>query len=222
MNGYITGLRFYKGATNVGAHIGNLWTSTGTLLGSVPFTTETARMAEVRFATGVPVVGGATYVASYYAPNGHFSVDRPYFAAADFYNEPLRAPRDTVAEPNGVFKAGGGFPTETFGSSNYWVDVVFETTAPVDNTPPTVSSVSPAANATGVSTTANVTATFSERVDPATITSTTVRVAHGGRCAGGRDRELRRFRPGPPRSTRTDRSLPPRRMRPRSREARPA
>ena len=30
--GYITGVRFYKGAGNTGTHVGNLWTATGTLL----------------------------------------------------------------------------------------------------------------------------------------------------------------------------------------------
>src|SRR5262245_58052704 len=32
VNGYITAIRFYKGATNTGAHVVNLWTGTGTLL----------------------------------------------------------------------------------------------------------------------------------------------------------------------------------------------
>ena len=31
--GYVTGVRFYKGAGNTGTHVGNLWTNTGTLLG---------------------------------------------------------------------------------------------------------------------------------------------------------------------------------------------
>src|SRR3974377_1904384 len=36
--GYITGLRFYKGAANTGTHIGNLWSNTGTLLATATFT----------------------------------------------------------------------------------------------------------------------------------------------------------------------------------------
>jgi hypothetical protein len=52
--------------------------------------------------------------------------------------------------PNGVFAYGaaGAFPNDTFGYSNYWVDVVFSTSAS-DTTPPTVSSTSPVANAIG-------------------------------------------------------------------------
>lgn len=43
-----------------------------------------------------------------------------------------------------------------------------------DATPPTVSSVSPVEGATGVSTSTNISATFSEAMDPATLTSSTV------------------------------------------------
>ena len=37
-DGRITGLRFYKGATNTGTHVGHLWTRTGTLLATATFT----------------------------------------------------------------------------------------------------------------------------------------------------------------------------------------
>jgi|GEM_PF-3391861 len=42
VDGYITGLRFYKAADNTGTHVGNLWTAGGTLLASVTFTNESA------------------------------------------------------------------------------------------------------------------------------------------------------------------------------------
>ena len=81
--------------------------------------------------------------------------------------------------PNGVFKIGAsGFPTETFGSSNYWVDVLFDTT-PVDITPPPSASTSPAANATGVALAANVTVTFSETMNPASITTSSIVLQNG-------------------------------------------
>ena len=41
-SGYITGVRFYKEADDTGAHIGSLWSSTGTLLASGTFSGETA------------------------------------------------------------------------------------------------------------------------------------------------------------------------------------
>ena len=36
VDGNITGIRFYKSSSNAGLHVGNLWTSNGTPLGSVP------------------------------------------------------------------------------------------------------------------------------------------------------------------------------------------
>ena len=40
--GSITGIRFYKATANTGTHVGNLWSSAGTLLGSITFSNETA------------------------------------------------------------------------------------------------------------------------------------------------------------------------------------
>src|SRR5204863_41682 len=73
---------------------------------------------------------------------------------------------------DGVYNAGAsGFPASSFQSSNYWVDVVFNR-APPDTTPPNVSSVSPAAGATGASTAASISGQFNEAIDPASVTST--------------------------------------------------
>jgi hypothetical protein len=41
-DGYITALRFYKGAANTGIHVGSLWTATGERLATVTFSDETA------------------------------------------------------------------------------------------------------------------------------------------------------------------------------------
>ena len=40
-DGFITGLRFYKGQGNGGVHVGNLWTSSGTRLAQATFANET-------------------------------------------------------------------------------------------------------------------------------------------------------------------------------------
>ena len=42
VNGLITGIRFYKGATNTGTHTGTLWSSAGAPLATATFTNETA------------------------------------------------------------------------------------------------------------------------------------------------------------------------------------
>jgi hypothetical protein len=44
VNGYVTGVRFYKGVDNTGEHIGSLWTSGGALLAQV-FSPSPARVA---------------------------------------------------------------------------------------------------------------------------------------------------------------------------------
>ena len=74
-SGWVTGVRFYKASTNTGTHIGDLWTSSGTLLASASFANETASgWQQVTFASPVLISAGTTYVASYYAPVGHYSV----------------------------------------------------------------------------------------------------------------------------------------------------
>jgi chitodextrinase len=135
-DGYITGLRFYKGPTNTGTHVGKLWTSTGTLLSSVIFTGESASgWQQVKLPRAVVIRANTTYVASYHTDAGGYAVDQGYFATAGVDNAPLRALRDGEDGPNGVYQYGpDGFPTQTFGSSNYWVDVVFETTRPPQET----------------------------------------------------------------------------------------
>ena len=176
-DGYLTGLRFYKSAANTGPHTANLWTSSGQLLATATFTNETASgWQEVTFASPVSITAGTTYVASYFAPNGHFAVARSYFRVNSFSNGPLTAPVN-----GGVFKYGttSAFPSQSFLSSNYWVDVVFTATAPTDTTPPTVTSTSPANGATNFPTSAAVTVTFSEAIDPATISSSTVKLLDG-------------------------------------------
>src|SRR5207253_2244276 len=74
--GTVTGIRFYKASTNTGTHIGELWTATGQLLASAIFTNETASgWQEVGFSQPVAIDANTTYIASYFAPNGHYSAN---------------------------------------------------------------------------------------------------------------------------------------------------
>jgi hypothetical protein len=129
--GYITGVRFYKGSGNTGTHVGYLWSSTGTLLASATFTSETASgWQQVNFSTPVAIAAGTTYVASYLAPNGHYAYDEGYFANSGVDNGVLHALSSPAAGGNGVFLYGaGGFPSQSWDATNYWVDVVFSTSA---------------------------------------------------------------------------------------------
>jgi hypothetical protein len=47
LDGFITGIRFYKGTTNTGTHVGNLWSSTGQLLATATFSNESAAAGEL-------------------------------------------------------------------------------------------------------------------------------------------------------------------------------
>ncbi|WP_370058528.1 DUF4082 domain-containing protein [Bradyrhizobium yuanmingense] len=134
VNGTITGLRFYKGSLNTGPHIADLWSSTGTLLATATFTNETASgWQQVNFSTPVAITAGTTYVASYHT-NGNYSGTQNYFATS-LANGQLTAP----AGANGVYAYGSGsaFPTNSYRSSNYWVDVVFNGSSSANNTSPT-------------------------------------------------------------------------------------
>jgi hypothetical protein len=151
-NGFISGIRFYKGSGNTGSHIGNLWSNSGALLSSATFAGETASgWQQVNFDSQVPINANTTYVASYYAPLGHYSADQTYFNTS-FDRAPLHALSSATAGGNGVYAYSGGstFPSNTYNATNYWVDVVFSTTAPATATPtatPTIT-VTPTATPT--------------------------------------------------------------------------
>ena len=128
-NGYITGVRFYKGTGNTGTHIGHLWSSNGTILATATFTNETATgWQQVNFASPVAITANTTYVASYFAPLGHYSYNSAFFTSA-VVNGPLRALANGEDGGNGLYlyAPNGGFPVNTWNSNNYWVDVVFST-----------------------------------------------------------------------------------------------
>jgi hypothetical protein len=176
VDGFITGVRFYKGTGNTGTHIGNLWTSAGALIATATFTNETATgWQEVSFATPVAVTANTVYVASYFAPAGRYAVDNGFFAAGGVSSDPVYLIQDGVSGGNGVYRYGStsGFPSSTYQSSNYWVDVVFVNNVGPDTTPPVVSSTAPVSAATNVPVNATVSATFNESVDPATLNGTT-------------------------------------------------
>jgi hypothetical protein len=127
-------VRFYKASTNTGTHIGHIWSRSGVLLGSATFTSETkSGWQQVNFSKPIPVSANTTYMASYFAPLGHYSANTSFFATKGIDSPPLHALANGVDGPDGVYRysSSGGFPTSTFKSINYWVDVVYtpQTTA---------------------------------------------------------------------------------------------
>ena len=174
--GNITGVRFYKAAANIGSHTGSLWAADGSLLATGTFADETASgWQTLTFASPVAVRPGATYIASYYAPHGHYSADGAFFAAGGAGSGPINALGDGSSGGgsgggNGVYAYGSAsaFPINSYNATNYWVDAVFDA-AGVPTGPQTVAGTTPDAAATGVADTVAPTATFSATLDPASL-----------------------------------------------------
>ncbi len=186
-DGLVTGIRFYKTAGNTGQHVGHLYTAAGTQLAEATFTGESASgWQTVTFDEPVPITAGATYVAAYHTPTGHYASISDYFAFSGHDSGPLHALAEGVSGENGVFKYG---PSGTlfsegqpggFHSTNYLVDVVFEEQVGADTTPPVLNGQAPTNGAGGISTGVTVSTTFNEAMDPATITETTLQLREPG------------------------------------------
>ncbi len=150
--GQITGIRFYKATANTGTHIGSLWTSSGTLLAQATFSGESASgWQQVAFTSPVSIQPETTYVAGYLAPKGHYSatefaLNRPPAVGADNLDSPPLHILPDNGNGNGLYQytEGSVFPTGTYQSENYWVDVTFAPSAPTQ----------PPGQPTGVSATA--------------------------------------------------------------------
>jgi acyl-CoA thioesterase-1 len=132
--GYVYGVRFFKTENNTGLHTGSLWDRGGHLLARAAFTNETSSgWQETLFASPIPVKARLTYVASYYAPAGHYAATPGFFKKAAFVATPLRALKNGQEGKNGVMRVAGSpsFPKQGSGPTNYWVDVLFSAAAPV-------------------------------------------------------------------------------------------
>lgn len=126
-DGLVTGIRFYKAPQNTGTHTGTLWTAGGQLLASATFTDETpSGWQQVNFATPVPITANTTYVAAYHAPNGNYSITRPFFTT-EYGRGSLIAPAGATVGGNGVYRYGSAstFPNNTYQFTNYWVSPLF-------------------------------------------------------------------------------------------------
>ena len=154
--GAVTALKFYRGPQNTGSRVGHLWSIGGQLLASATFTDggrsgwQTATVAQP-----VGVRAGAEYVVSYFAPKGAYSADANYFAGRAVSRGPLTAP----AGRNGVYRYGStsGFPTDSWHSSNYYVDLIFQAGNPA---PPPVLRPTATPSATAVPTPATTVGTI--------------------------------------------------------------
>jgi len=117
----LTAIRFYKATQETGIHTGTIWSSSGQALATVIFTNETASgWQNQKLSSPLPLQANTTYVVSINA-NAFYNVTQDVFTVA-IDNGPLHG----LAGPgNGVFgNSAGIFPTGSYRSSNYFVDVV--------------------------------------------------------------------------------------------------
>ncbi len=135
IDGFVTGVRFYKGPNNDGTHIGNLWSSDGQKLAEVTFIDETEEgWQQAMFSTPVPVVAGTVYTASYFSPTGNFSIDPQFFATAGYpEGSPGIWPVQALSNPDGgngvyAYDVGPAFPSSVYNPANYFVDIIFTNT----------------------------------------------------------------------------------------------
>ena len=159
-DGQVTAIRFFKGPGNSGTHTGSLWSSTGARLATTTFAGETASgWQTATLSAPVTVTAGTTYVVSYLAPQGHYSASAG-FLSSDWTAGDLKAPGG--ANGRYLYGSAGGFPLYSWGSTNYFVDVVFE------RAPATigVASRAPVQGATDVPTSVKPSITFSAPVAP--------------------------------------------------------
>lgn len=97
----------------------SVWGPGGVLLHRQDAPAATGYLQHVTFTTPVPVEAGVEYVVSYYTPEGGYVVTEDLFVGA-LVQSPFTLPRDA-----GVYRYGGGFPTDSWNASSYAVHPVF-------------------------------------------------------------------------------------------------
>ena len=126
--GEVTELRYYRGAADSGdtdIRTLNIWDDSGVNLGSVTVQSDPGESGwQVgTLSSPVELTPGATYIASYGTTQNYVATNFYFDTSHDGTDGLLSAP----AGDNGVFAANttGAFPTQSWSSSNYWVDVGF-------------------------------------------------------------------------------------------------
>lgn len=133
--GTVSGIRFYRGASNSGGYLAELFSAGGVLLASARAPTDTCAVPcweSVPFASPVSIAANTTYVAAYYTSNGQYADDQTTNGGLTkgVTTGPLTAPASATVGGNGVYVYSTGFPTASWHDSNYYVDVSFTPNVP--------------------------------------------------------------------------------------------
>ena len=115
-----------QGRNNNSAHVGHLWTNTGTLLATAAFTNETASgWQTAQLSEPVAITKDTSYVVSYHTIS--YRKTEAYFASQSHTNGPLTALQSGVLTgtpaPNGnglyAYGTSAAFPNDTYMATNY-------------------------------------------------------------------------------------------------------
>ena len=129
--GQVTALRFYQESAMGGyAHVGHLWSSSGTLLATAMFTTTSgAGWEQVSLSTPVTIAANTVYIVSYSTGGGYLFFNSTFFDGAGVTNGPLQALANGVSGGDGVYGRSGRFPTTSGDGDNFFADLVFSPTS---------------------------------------------------------------------------------------------
>ncbi len=129
--GNVTGIRFYKQTWMGGyLHVGHLWSSTGTLLATATFTSETSYgWQQVNLSTPVAIQANTVYIASFSTGGGYFGITTSFFTSGGVTSGPLEALPSSVSGGDGVYNRSGQFPDYNGSGMNFWADVAFSPTS---------------------------------------------------------------------------------------------
>ncbi len=155
--GDVSELKYWRSsldADDTDVREGHLWRTDGTLLATVTFTSVAGQTGWQVATLSAPVSLGAgvEYIVSYVTHDN-------YVASADFFGADreaifdgldndsfwgpygvIRSPQDGAGGGNGVYAYGGGMPTNSYASSNYWLDLTFDPADVAANHAPTITS----------------------------------------------------------------------------------
>jgi hypothetical protein len=142
-NGKITAIRFYKSPSESGSHTGKIYSSSGALLASVSFSSESSSGWQIAYlATPLVIAANTTYTVSVNTGAGFYVASENDFATQK-QSTYLIAPAAA-----GVYGAMGAMPTTSWNNSSYFRDVVFVASST------TIPTATPAATPTSGDTTA--------------------------------------------------------------------
>ncbi|NEN04793.1 DUF4082 domain-containing protein [Diaminobutyricibacter tongyongensis] len=149
--GTVVALQYYQGPQDSGITKATLWSSSGSALASVSVTpSRTVGWHTVSLPKPVRLTAHATYVASYLATKGHYSVTEN-----SLYTSHVVGPFALPANA-GVYRysTSNAMPTSTYKGSNYLADIVFaaDAGAPTTPTAPTTPVTKPTATPTPTAT----------------------------------------------------------------------